>query len=159
MKIERVDYSNSNHASALLEMLNHYAEDPMGGGESLSSATKANLIAEMAKRDTVFSFLAWDDNGDAIGLVNCVEGFSTFAAKPLCNVHDIAVKDDYRGQGIAQKLFDAVKEESRKRGCCKLTLEVLSGNEPARLAYKKYGFQPYELDPEIGNAEFWEMKI
>ncbi|RTE86677.1 MULTISPECIES: GNAT family N-acetyltransferase [Gammaproteobacteria] len=159
MNIERVDYANEKHASALLDMLNHYAEDPMGGGESLSAATKAKLISEMAKRDTVFSFLAWNDDGEAIGIVNCVEGFSTFAAKPLCNVHDIAVREGYRGQGIAQKLFDAVKAEAASRGCCKLTLEVLSGNEPARLSYKKYGFKPYELDPEMGQAEFWELKI
>ncbi|CUS47799.1 MAG: GNAT family acetyltransferase [Idiomarinaceae bacterium HL-53] len=159
MNIERVDYQNPTHAAAVIEMLNHYAEDPMGGGESLSENTRATLIQEMAKRPTVFSFIAWNEQGQAIGLVNCVEGFSTFAAKPLCNVHDIAVRDGYRGKGIAQQLFDAVKQEAATRGCCKLTLEVLSGNEPARLAYLKYGFKPYELDPEMGKAEFWEFKL
>lgn len=159
LRIEAVDYHNKEHADALLDMLNHYASDPMGGGEALPEATKKKLIEEMAKRATVFSFLAWSENNQAIGLVNCVEGFSTFAAKPLCNIHDIAVREGYRGQGIAQKLMDAVKQEATRRGCCKLTLEVLTGNEPACLAYRKYGFKPYQLDPKMGQAEFWEYKL
>ena len=159
LRILPVDYQNPEHADALLKLLNHYAQDPMGGGEALSDDTKANLIAEMAKRPTVFSFIAWDDHAGAVGLINCVEGFSTFAAKPICNLHDIAVLDGQRGKGIGQHLIAAAAEEARKRGCVKLTLEVLSGNEPARLAYLKYGFKPYQLDPEMGAAEFWEYKL
>ena len=159
INITAVDYANPEHTAALIDMLNHYASDPMGGGEALPEVTKSKLIEEMAKRPTVFSFLAWDEHNQAIGLVNCVEGFSTFAAKPLCNIHDIAVRDGYRGQGIAQKLMDAVKDEAHQRGCCKLTLEVLTGNEPACMAYRKYGFKPYQLDPKMGQAEFWEYKL
>ena len=69
MKIERVDYQNPAHAQALIEMLNHYAEDPMGGGESLSESTREKLIQEMAKRPSVFSFMAWDEQGQAIGFL------------------------------------------------------------------------------------------
>lgn len=35
IQIVRVDYSNTLHARDLLFLLNHYAEDPMGGEESL----------------------------------------------------------------------------------------------------------------------------
>ncbi|HLV47730.1 MAG TPA: GNAT family N-acetyltransferase [Aliidiomarina sp.] len=159
VRIEAVDYSNPLHATALLEMLDHYAKDPMGGAEALPEKTKAILISEMAKRAGVFSFLAWNTNNEAVGLVNCVEGFSTFAAKPVCNIHDIAIRAGLRGQGLAQKLMQAVVEEAKQRDCCKLTLEVLSGNEPARLAYRKFGFEPYQLEPSMGQAEFWEYKL
>lgn len=159
IQIEAVDYHNPIHAAAVLDMLDHYAQDPMGGGEPLAAATKAVLITEMAKRSGVFSFLAWDKEQKAVGLVNCVEGFSTFAAKPVCNIHDIAIRQGLRGQGIAQKLMAAVVTEARQRGCCKLTLEVLNGNEPARQAYLKFGFAPYQLDPSMGQAEFWEYKL
>ena len=140
-------------------MLDHYAQDPMGGGEGLPASTKAVLIENMAARDTVFSYLAWNEEGQAVGLVNCVIGFSTFAAKPVCNIHDIAIRSGLRGQGLAQKLMQAVAEEAIKRGCCKLTLEVLAGNETAKRAYEKFGFQAYQLDPATGNAEFWERKL
>ncbi|RUO43680.1 GNAT family N-acetyltransferase [Aliidiomarina taiwanensis] len=159
VKVEAVDYHNPVHAHALIEMLDHYAQDPMGGGEALPESTKAVLIKEMAARDTVFSFLAWNEEGQAVGLVNCVIGFSTFAAKPVCNIHDIAIRSGLRGQGLAQKLMQAVVTEAKARGCCKLTLEVLTGNEPAKLAYKKFGFAAYQLDPATGSAEFWEYKL
>jgi len=158
MEIKPVDYANPDQAQDLIQLLDHYARDPMGGGEALPESTKAVLASEMAKREGVFSFIVYEGD-QPIGLVNCVVGFSTFAAKPVCNIHDIAVVDGHRGKGIAQKLLQAVKQEAQRRGCCKLTLEVLGGNEPGKLAYAKFGFAPYELDPEKGKAEFWECKI
>lgn len=158
IEIKAVDYSNSTQANELISLLDAYAQDPMGGGEALPEASKATLIAEMAKRDGVYSFIAYKDD-QAVGLVNCVEGFSTFAAKPLCNIHDIAVLDGHRGEGIAQALMQRVCEAASERGCCKVTLEVLAGNTRARDAYAHFGFKPYQLDPTLGSAEFWEYKL
>ena len=41
-----------------------------------------NLVPKLAKLPHAFSILAFVD-GEAVGLLNCFEGFSTFAAKPL----------------------------------------------------------------------------
>ena len=46
-----------------------------------------------------------------------------------------------------------------ERGCCKLTLEVLSENHAAKKAYARYGFGPYELDPKAGQAHFWQKAL
>jgi nicotinate-nucleotide pyrophosphorylase (carboxylating) len=79
------------------------------------------LIAELAARPFVFSVLAFD--GDTpVGLVNAIEGFSTFACRPLVNVHDVVVIDSHRGRGIAARLFAEVEAIARERGACKLTL-------------------------------------
>lgn len=151
------DYTNPKHRNGVVAMLDAYAKDPMGGGEGISEEVKDNLIDEMAKRDHVFSLLAYD--GDTpVGVANCVEGFSTFAAKPLMNIHDIAVIPEYRGQGVARKLLDEVKTLAEFRGCVKLTLEVLSNNDRAKHAYKNFGFEPYELG-DVGKAEFWELYL
>lgn len=158
LEIRAVDFNDARQAEELLHLLNAYAEDPMGGGEALPAATKVTLITEMAKREGVYSFIAYKQ-GKAVGLVNCVEGFSTFAAKPLCNIHDIAVLDGHRGEGIAQALMQRVCEVAAERGCCKVTLEVLTGNTAARKAYEHFGFKPYQLDPTLGAAEFWEFKL
>jgi hypothetical protein len=89
----RADYANPSHALALVNLLDAYAQDPMGGSVPLSAFAKTNLARELAKRPQAFSVLAF--TGDAadvpVGLVNCIEGFSTFACKPLVNVHDVAV--------------------------------------------------------------------
>ncbi|MDN7127998.1 GNAT family N-acetyltransferase [Pseudidiomarina terrestris] len=158
VEITLADYQNPKHRQAVVAMLNDYAQDPMGGGEALPDETRQNLVDEMAKRDYVFSLLAFVDD-EPVGLANCVEGFSTFAAKPVMNIHDIAVIKDFRGQGIAKRLLQEVETLAQFRGCVKLTLEVLEGNEPAKLAYDKFGFKPYQLDEATGKAEFWQKYI
>ena len=91
--------------------------------------------------------------------MNCFEAFSTFACKPLVNIHDIAVSSEFRGKGISQKMLAVVEEIARKKGCCKITLEVLQGNRVAQNAYRKFGFDNYALDPEAGHAEFWQKSL
>ena len=97
--------------------------------------------------------------GEPVGLVNCFEGFSTFACRPLVNVHDVVVIAAVRGQGISQKMLAKVEEIARQRGCCKITLEVLEGNEAAKGAYRKLGFSDYQLDPQMGRALFWQKAL
>jgi ribosomal protein S18 acetylase RimI-like enzyme len=47
-----------------------------------------------------------------------------------------------------------VEQLARERGACKLTLEVLSGNQPAQRLYARVGFAGYQLDPAMGDARF-----
>ena len=122
--IQIADFSNPAHASAVVYLLNEYAKDPMGGGEELSDFAKTNLINEMAKRSGVYAILAFV-NGNPAGLANCIEGFSTFACKPLLNIHDMVVLAEYRGQGISSQLLKKAEVLATSLGCCKLTLEVL----------------------------------
>ena len=155
LQVQRVDYLNENDAKALVFLLDAYAQDPMGGGEALKQEATAHLCADMARIPGAASFIAWLD-GQPIGLINCFEGYSTFKAKPLLNVHDIAVLTGHRGQGVGQALLQAAEAHALSRGCCKLTLEVLSGNAPAMASYKRFGFEQYELDPAAGQAQFMQ---
>ena len=152
------DYGNAAQAAALVELLDAYARDPAGGGTPLAAAVREGLPAALAARPQAFSVLAFD--GDTpVGLINCIEGFSTFACKPLVNVHDVVVLPSHRGQRVAQQMFARVEEEARRRGACKLTLEVLSGNASALRSYEREGFAGYQLDPAFGHAVFLQKKL
>lgn len=155
LTIQAVDFSQGTHRDALVMLLDAYAQDPMGGGEPLSAEVKARLCEDMATRPTVASFIAWLD-GSPVGLVNCVEGFSTFKSRPLMNIHDLAVLPGHRGMGIGQALMQAAQAHAQARGCCKLTLEVLTGNARALRSYAQFGFEPYTLDPTAGQASFMQ---
>ena len=155
LNVQRVDYLNAQDAQALVFLLDAYAQDPMGGGEALKPEASSRLCADMSRIAGAASFIAWLD-GQPIGLINCFEGYSTFKAKPLLNVHDIAVLAGHRGQGVGQALLKAAEAHALSRGCCKLTLEVLSGNAPAMASYKRFGFEQYELDPASGQAQFMQ---
>jgi GNAT superfamily N-acetyltransferase len=153
IKIVQVDYANPAHAAALVDLLDSYARDPAGGGEPLSDFARANLVSQLAARPFIFSVMAFE--GDTpVGLINAIEGFSTFACRPLVNVHDVVVLSGHRGRGIAARMFASVEALALARGACKLTLEVLDGNRAARTLYEKLGFDDYRLDPAMGDARF-----
>ena len=155
LQIKRVDYLNAQDAQALVFLLDAYSQDPMGGGEALQPENAARLCNDMARIAGAASFIAWLE-AKPIGLINCFEGYSTFKAKPLLNVHDIAVLSGHRGEGVGQALLKAAEDYARKRGCCKLTLEVLSGNAQALSSYKRFGFTQYELAAAAGQAQFMQ---
>lgn len=142
------------HAAALVQLLDAYAQDPAGGGEALSEFAKANLARELAARPQAFSVLAFAGD-EAVGLVNCIEGFSTFACRPLVNVHDVAVLAGFRGQRVGEQMLALVEQIAQERGACKLTLEVLAGNASAIRLYERVGFAGYQLDPAMGQAQFF----
>ena len=153
VEVARVRYDDPAHAAALVSLLDTYARDPAGGGEALSDYARNNLVSQLAARPFIFSVLAFE--GDTpVGLVNAIEGFSTFACRPLVNVHDVVVLPSHRGRGIAGQLFDEIVAIARERGACKLTLEVLDGNTSARALYRRLGFTAYQLDPAMGHAQF-----
>lgn len=157
LTIALADYRDPRDAADVVALLDAYARDPMGGGEPLSDAVKARLPSDLAANPQAFSLLARLD-GEAVGLANCFMGYSTFAAAPLVNIHDLAVLPETRGKGIGKALLAAIEAEALKRGACKITLEVLSGN-PARHLYAREGYGDYQLDPATGHALFWQKRL
>lgn len=153
LRIEPVDLQDPAHCSALVALLDHYARDPMGGGKPLTDQARTVLAERLRAQPGYVAFLAFREH-TAVGLINCFLGFSTFAARPLLNVHDVAVLAAHRGRGVGRALLQAAEQAARERGCCKLTLEVLSNNHAAIAAYERAGFRPYELDPAAGQALF-----
>lgn len=153
--VRLADYANPADAGAVVELLDAYARDPAGGGEPLSAYARTHLVAELAARPQAFSILAFDA-GQPVGLVNCIEGFSTFRCKPLVNVHDVAVLAGHRGRGVARQMLLKAEEVARQRGAVKMTLEVLSGNTSALALYRRLGYAGYQLDPAMGTAGFMQ---
>ncbi|MEG3639624.1 GNAT family N-acetyltransferase [Magnetococcus sp. PR-3] len=158
LKIVQADYANTQHQRDIPYLLNLYAKDPMGGGKALSDDVLKHLVGSLAKRRDAYTVLAYIE-GRAVGLLNGFEAFSTFACKPLMNIHDVFVRSDYRGQGISRQMLEKIEGIASAQGCCKLTLEVLSQNTVAKSSYQSFGFADYVLDPEAGHALFWEKPI
>jgi len=158
IEIKEANFSLPEHGRLLVELLDSYAREPEGGGEGLSDYAKENLAGELRKRSGALTLFAFID-GEPAGLVNCLEGFSTFACRPLLNIHDIVVLPEFRRRGAATLLLKYAEDYARNAGFCKLTLEVLEGNDTARQAYEKFGFREYTLDPRLGRALFWEKKL
>ena len=145
----QADLTNENHARAYLTMMSHYACDPMGGGEDLSDFAKQNLVSSLLKRNDVVILLVFNEDKPA-ALLTAIEGFSTFACKPLFNIHDVAVVNEFRGLGLTTMLFSEIEKIAKQRGYCKITLEVRDDNSSAQNLYSQIGFGEEEI-----SMKFW----
>jgi GNAT superfamily N-acetyltransferase len=144
IEIREPDFADAADAAAIVELVNAYAADPAGGGKALAADVRERLVPALRDHPTSLVLLAFAD-GRPAGIAVCFAGLSTFAARPLLNVHDLAVLPEYRGRGIGRALLSAVERRARSRGCCKLTLEVQDGNARARSLYESFGFSDYVL--------------
>ncbi|SIN59983.1 Acetyltransferase (GNAT) family protein [Parasphingorhabdus marina DSM 22363] len=158
LTIVRADYANPAHARDIVKMLRSYAMDPMGGGEDLSPQVQANLVPGLAASPAASSLLAYVGE-EVAGLANLMTTFSSFAARPLVNIHDIVVAKNHRGTGIGRKLFAEIENHAQEMDACKVTLEVLEGNNAARKLYASLGYGDYQLDPAMGKALFWQKRL
>ena len=144
------------HADAVLTVLDSYARDPIGLGRPLSADVRTRLVPELEKRANALILLAFD-GATPVGLANCFFGFSSFAARPLLNVHDLAVVPERRGQGIGRALLREAERHAREAGCCRMTLEVQEQNARARGLYRSFGFdesaerRTYFLEKALGD--------
>ena len=141
LSIDRVDFDRPAAVTGYLDMLDAYARDPMGAGQPLSDAVRQRLLADLPNIPGAHCLLARHD-GTAVGCATCFTGYSTFRARPLLNIHDIAVLPAWRGRAVARKLLDAITELARQLDCCRITLEVREDNPRARRLYQQAGFAP-----------------
>jgi GNAT superfamily N-acetyltransferase len=139
------------HQRAIVTLTAAYALDAMGNGAPLTAEVLDRLIPGLREHPTAIIFLAYVD-GKAAGIATCFLGFSTFAARPLINIHDLAVLPEYRGQGLGRALLDAVERNARLRRCCKVTLEVQENNHRARRVYKAAGFAQAVYNDRTGGG-------
>ncbi len=140
-EIVEADLHNAQHQDAILRLLDEYSQEPIISGKPLAASVRSELLAGLQRHPTTEVLLAYVDD-QAVGIAICFMGFSTFAAKPLLNLHDLAVAADFRGQGIGRRLLEAVEQKAKQLACCKVTLEVHEDNAAARSAYQAAGFRP-----------------
>ena len=123
---------------------NSYASDRIGGGEPLSPEVRARLPLLLRDHPTTIVLLALA-GGRPVGVAVCFLGLSTFQARHLINIHDLAVVPEWRGKGVGRALLEAVESHASRRGCCKITLEVQDDNSRARGLYEHFGFTDFVL--------------
>ena len=144
IEIRELDYDNASQTGGLLEVLDSYASLPVGGGVALAPDVRERLIPALRQQPSALVLLAFED-GKPVGAACCFFGFSTFHARPLLNVHDLAVLPAFQRRGIGRALLVAAEQRARSRDCCKLTLEVREDNHRARTLYHERGFRDFEL--------------
>jgi ribosomal protein S18 acetylase RimI-like enzyme len=140
IRIIKCNFDDPAHTEALVNLMNHYINDKMGGGESIRGIQKDKLIEGLRNLPTSLVLLA-EENGQIVGLCNSFINFATFTVKKFINIHDIVVLNDQRGKGIGKRLMEAVIHFAKEIDCSKVTLEVREDNRIAQELYKSLGFK------------------
>jgi ribosomal protein S18 acetylase RimI-like enzyme len=153
IEVFECDFSNVLHRQKLVELINDYINDEMGGGEPHVGEKMGNLINGL-KMHTSKLILFASVNKQIVGLTNCFINFSTFAAKPFINIHDIIIKKQYRCKGIGSALLKAISIKAVELGCSKITLEVREDNIHAKKLYLSMGFN--DCEPKM---YFWAKHL
>jgi len=138
------DLTQDEHAAGLLAVLHEYVQLPHITAQPFETDSLTRLPGLLAENPHAHVLLAMSDDKVA-GIAVCFLGFSTFAGGPLLNVHDLAVREAFRGSGIGGALLDAAAEKAKALGCLRMTLEVGKNNPRARQLYERKGFQVTQL--------------
>jgi GNAT superfamily N-acetyltransferase len=145
------DLDRRSHQRAVLTLMDAFSRDAMGNSRPMTPGVSARLVPGLQAHPTTLIFLAYVD-AHPVGLAICFHGFSTFAARPLINIHDFVVLPEARGRGIGKQILAVVEAAARDRGCCKVTLEVQENNQRARKVYTAAGFVQAVYAVEAGGS-------
>lgn len=154
--VRLADLAVAADQQAVLELLDMYARDPLGAGKPLPDEVRQRLIPDLQQQPGCRALVAYQAIVP-VGLAICFLGYSSFEARPLLNIHDLAVVPALRGRGVGRALLNAAESEARLCGCCRVTLEVRADNAIARRLYQDFGFDPG--DPQTSALSFWKKNL
>ena len=92
------------------------------------------MLAEELNNPLASFIVAVGDNGQVLGYA----GLTVVAGEGY--IDNIAVREEYRRQGIAQGMLDVFLRFAAAHQLRFLTLEVRASNDPAKRLYMKHGF-------------------
>ncbi len=158
LNVRLADLGDPLDGHRYLDLLNAYARDPMGANTPLPMQLLQRTLADLRNLPTSRIFVA-ELGDETVGFATCFLGYSTFRARPLLNIHDIAVLPKYRGQGYGRRLLQAIAEQAQREGCCKLTLEVREDNPLAAGLYHSEGFSAGKAGDKQVQYRFLEKRL
>ena len=146
IEIKECDYTDADHLNALVDLMNVYIADDMGGGKPLDKTKQLRLVDGLIRHPSSIVLLARLDEVFC-GLLVAFENFSTFTVSPMINIHDLIVMPAYRGKGIGRLLLEEIIKIGESKKCSRITLEVRNDNFVAQNLYQSIGFA--EVEPSM----------
>ncbi|MEZ5943132.1 MAG: GNAT family N-acetyltransferase [Planctomycetaceae bacterium] len=136
------DFYNDQDATAITELVAVYADD----SDPIPESVKQDMVPGLRLVPSAFAVLATFGE-QIVGVAVCFLGYSTFAARPLVNIHDLVIAEEHRGRGVGSQLIRAVEAHARVEGSCKVTLEVRVSNDRAESLYRRMGYRDPGNEP------------
>ncbi|WP_236975575.1 GNAT family N-acetyltransferase [Membranihabitans maritimus] len=101
-------------------------------------------------KDEIFDFIVAEVEQSIVGISLFYYSYSTWKGKMLF-LEDFVVREELRGKGIGQLLFDATVDHAKDTECKLMKWEVLDWNEPA--------IQFYQKNNAVIEKNWWDGKL
>ncbi len=92
------------------------------------------LLSELLENEAAATLAAVGEDGTVLGYA----GIQVVLDEG--HVNNVAVRPEYRRQGVASQLLDVFRRFGEGQGLAFLTLEVRDSNQAARALYARHGF-------------------
>ena len=148
-KIRFATAADSQCVLSLLRQLAAFEGEP--GGVALDETT---LVRDAFSDQPRIEILLAEINHISLGLLILYHSYSSWRGKPALTIHDLFVAEAARGGGAGRALVKAAARRAVEVGACRLDVNVLNWNQPARRFYESLGFaalpdwMPHRLDSE-----------
>jgi GNAT superfamily N-acetyltransferase len=139
MVIEKVKAENFNNFLSLIEKLAEY-ERLAPPDEEAKIRLRRDCLSEKPKYQAFIGKIG----GKYISYVIFFFTYSSFLALPTLFLEDIFVLEEFRRQGVGQKMFDFLKKTAKHEGCGRIEFTVLKWNKSAQEFYEKNKAQRLE---------------
>ena len=112
--------------------MRHHGVDP-------PTAHRLDAVVDAILASPDHSFVVATRDSTIIGMCALVYSYSTWSASRVCEVQDVVVTADSRGQSIGRGLIDTAERIAREDGCSRLFLSAESWNLEAHRFYRRLG--------------------
>lgn len=132
--------ADDSHTPVIAEMLANLFQEV---GHTATASEIADMFVEMEEDSLHSTLLAFDDDGDAVGVLTLVESLALYAGGRIGVINELYVVPPYRSEGVGKILLDAAKDLADERGWRRL--EVTTPGEQYEKTlhfYEKEGFMP-----------------
>ncbi len=155
IQIRNAETTDGPAISNLLRSLNLFAHITKEEAQSTQERVQRHL--DLCKEDDSHLILvAQTINGEIIGY--CAVHWLPYLilAGPEGYISELFIKEEFRGQGVGNKLLEAIKAEAQNRGCSRLMLLNIRDRESyQRQFYAKHG---WEERPDAANFVYKLIK-
>ena len=104
------------------------------------SMDEATLLRDAFGPAPRIEVLLAEIDGEARGMLILYQSYSSWRGAPALMIHDLFVEEMARGSGAGKALVKEAAKMAVARGACRLDVNVLGWNEPARKFYESLGF-------------------
>ena len=84
-------------------------------------------------------FAVAQQGDEIVGTAMLQEAYSTWQAEPFGIIEDFIVREGHRSQGVGTELLALLVSEAKKRGYCRVELQVQEENDAAWKFYESRG--------------------